>query len=139
MADRAHAPAVALSPPGRGLHEAFAAAVDDDLDTPTALRLVREALRAPLTEDERRWLVLDMDFVLGLDLDPAASGAAAGPGAQPAETDLSPQARDLVGRRTQARAELDWAAADRLRDELRDLGLEPIDRADGTSDWRRIS
>jgi hypothetical protein len=29
--------------------------------------------------------------------------------------------------------------ADRLRDELRDLEIEPIDRADGTSDWRRIS
>ena len=53
---------------GRALHERFVAAIDDDLDMPVALALLREILRAPLPADERRWLILDADEVLGLDL-----------------------------------------------------------------------
>jgi cysteinyl-tRNA synthetase len=40
--------------------------------------------------------------------------------------------------RASARAARDYATADRLRDELRGLGVEPIDRPDGTSDWRPV-
>ena len=134
--DRAHAPSVELSAEGRVLHDAFATAIDEDLDTPTALRIAREALRAPITLDERRWLVLDMDFVLGLDLDRAAEAAAA-PTIQTSRAELPARARELLAARSQARAERDWVEADRLRGELRDLDVEPIDRADGTSDWRR--
>src|SRR6185503_10469341 len=78
LADRAHAPAAGLSEAGRELHGRFVDAVDGDLDTPTALRIAREVLRSPLPADERRWLVLDMDFVLGLDLHLAVASAAAG-------------------------------------------------------------
>ena len=35
---------------------------------PVALALLREIVRAPLPADERRWLIHDADFVLGLDL-----------------------------------------------------------------------
>jgi cysteinyl-tRNA synthetase len=132
--DRAHSAAAPLSEAGRALHDRFTAAIDDDLDTPTALRIARETLRAPLPADERRWLVLDMDFVLGLDLDRSLAVAAHG-GAPAAE--LPAGAGELLEARSRARADQDWPAADRLRDELRDLGVEPIDRADGTSDWRR--
>src|SRR6476661_4863162 len=67
--DRAHAPAAPLSDPGRALHDRFVAALDDDLDLPTALAVARETLRSDLPAEERRWLVLDADAVLGLDLD----------------------------------------------------------------------
>src|SRR5690606_29495226 len=67
--DRAHGTVPPLSAAGRALHERFVAALDDDLDLPTALAVVRETVRAALPADERRWLVLDADFVLGLDLD----------------------------------------------------------------------
>jgi hypothetical protein len=39
------------------------AAIDNDLDLPAALAIVREILRADLAADERRWLVLDTDLV----------------------------------------------------------------------------
>ena len=65
----------ALADAGRALHDRFVAAIDDDLDLPAALAVVRETLRADLPADERRWLVLDADFVLGLDLDRAAAVA----------------------------------------------------------------
>jgi cysteinyl-tRNA synthetase len=136
LTDRAGATTAPLSAAGRALHDRFTAAIDDDLDMPVALRIAREVLRAELPADERRWLVLDMDFVLGLDLDRsvpdrAGSGATAG-------AELPNGAADLLAARTQARADRDFVEADRLRDELRDLGVEPIDRADGTSDWRPV-
>ena len=136
LPDRAHGPAAPLSPDGRALHEAFVAAIDDDLDMPTALRIARETLRSPITTDERRWLVLDMDVVLGLDLDRVS---AAGPGSSEvgSAAALPAGAAELLAARATARSAHDWAAADGLRDELRALGIEPIDRADGTSDWRR--
>jgi cysteinyl-tRNA synthetase len=108
---------------------------------PTALRIARETLRAPLPPDERRWLVLDFDFVLGLDLDrsvPSTGNAGSGWAGVGAALALSAAAQRLLADRTKARAAQDWAAADGLRDELHKLGIEPIDRADGTSDWRHI-
>jgi cysteinyl-tRNA synthetase len=139
LADRAHAPAAPLSRRGRDLHEQFASAIDDDLDTPVALRIARETLRAPLLEDERRWLVLDMDFVLGLDLDRAVSAESrAEPGTKATSAALPAGAAELLAARTTARAARDWAAADRLRDELRSLGVEVVDLADGTSESRLV-
>ncbi len=142
--DRAHLPGAPLSDAGRRQHDAFASAIDDDLDTPAALRIARETLRAPMSADERRWLVLDFDFVLGLSLPLAAEGASANRGStaapthRPSDPALPARAAELLSARTVARADRDWATADRLRDDLRDLGIEPIDRPDGTSDWRRL-
>ena len=140
LADRAHALAAPLSPRGRDLHEGFVAAIDDDLDTPVALRIARETLRAPLPEDERRWLVLDMDFVLGLDLDRAVPSATVHEPGQSAIPDGLPGGTaELLAARTAARAAQDWAAADRLRDELRSLGVEVVDLPDGSSVTRPVA
>jgi cysteinyl-tRNA synthetase len=125
---------VPLSDDGRRLHDRFTAAIGDDLDMPAALRIARETLRAELPGDERRWLVLDMDFVLGLDLHRSVPLGATGEQAAV----LPSGAAELLAARSLARANRDWAAADRLRGELQALGVEPIDRADGSSDWRRV-
>ena len=135
LTDRAGEPVAPLSRAGDELHDRFVAAIDDDLDTPTALRIAREALRSDLPADERRRLVLDMDFVLGLDLDRVVAGAAQ-PSSATEFRDLPIGAAELVGARTAARAARDWAAADRLRDALRDLGVEVIDLPDGSSEAR---
>jgi cysteinyl-tRNA synthetase len=136
ITDRAGAPGASrapLSSVGRTLHERFVAAIDDDLDLPTALRTARAVLRSPLEPDEQRWLLLDMDLVLGLDVDRAwdAERAAVAPA-------LPMGAAALLEARTRARRERDWPAADALRERLRAFGIEPIDNADGFSDWRRI-
>jgi cysteinyl-tRNA synthetase len=132
--NRAAEPRAPLSVPGRALHDRFVAALDDDLDMPGALRIARQTLAAAVPADERRWLVLDMDLVLGLDLDrtwdPETSTDASREG-------LDAHASRLLVDRDRARAEGDYTTADRIRGELHALGVEPIDRSTGGSTWRR--
>ncbi|MEA2629784.1 MAG: cysteinyl-tRNA synthetase, partial [Chloroflexota bacterium] len=93
---------------------------------PVALALLREILRAPLSDDERRWLMLDADQVLGLDLDRVwATPDGADAPSVPAEVTA------LVEARERARATRDWAKADALRAESKALGWEIIDRPQG--------
>jgi cysteinyl-tRNA synthetase len=122
--DRAHEPAAPLSPAGRELHDRFAAALDDDLDLPTALAVVREMARAAISADERRWLLLDADLLLGLDLDRVWDGT-------PESAALPTGAAELIEERAGARAAHDWARSDALREALAALGVEVVDGPEG--------
>ena len=44
-----------------------------------------------------------------------------------------------IGERAAARRLRDYAEADRIRDELKEQGIELEDRPDGTTDWRKAS
>jgi cysteinyl-tRNA synthetase len=112
----------------------FEAALDDDLNVSAALAalfdLVRElnrriAERSLSTADASRALGLlrDLDRVLAVLPDEVA-GLPAG-------------AAELLAARETARAERDWAASDRLRDELAALGVAVEDTRDGQR-WRRL-
>jgi cysteinyl-tRNA synthetase len=133
ITDRAATPAAPLSVAGRVLHDRFVAAIDDDLDMPVALALLREILRAPLAADERRWLVLDADLVLGLDLHrvweigPTVAESASIPS----------DVRILADARAAARAARDFGRADALRAELDALGWDVTDTPDGPVLTRR--
>ena len=130
ITDRSHAPAAPLSDSGRALHDRFVDALDDDLDLPAALACVREILRSDLPTDERRWLVLDADAVLGLDLNrvweakPDAHNVPGGIAAQLKERDA-------------ARAARDYARADALRDEIAAAGFDIIDTPEASTVRRR--
>jgi len=127
LSDRAHAPTAPLSPEGRALHDRFVDAIDDDLDLPSALAVVREAVRAPIHDDERRWLVLDADFVLGLDLDRTwAKSLEAADETAPADV------LAVLDERTAARAAREFARADELRARLAAAGWEVVDGPDGS-------
>jgi cysteinyl-tRNA synthetase len=113
---------------------AFEAALDDDLNVSAALaavfELVRElnrrlADRFLSTADATRALAFlrELDAVLGLLPDPA--------------DDLPSGARELLDARDAARAGRDYAASDRLRDELLALGVAVEDTRDGQR-WRRL-
>ena len=130
ISDRAHSPSAPLSANGRAFHARFAAALDDDLDLPAALVIVREILRSDLSADERRWLVLDADAVLGLDLHrvwEASNG----------EVDIPEAVQALLSERDAARTARDYARADALRDEIGAAGYEVIDSKTGSSLRRR--
>ena len=130
LRDRAHAPDAPLSDLGRGLHRRFVEAIDDDLDLPTALAVVREMLRSDLPADERRWLILDADHVLGLDLDQESAPA-------PLGEPLSAELAALVDERRTARAERDFVRSDALRSRLAELGYEVVDGPAGQTIRRR--
>ena len=129
--DRAHgSQPVPSSGDGQAFHDRFVEAIDDDLDLPAALVVVREILRSDLSPDERRWLVLDADAVLGLDLHRVWE----------AETDAGDIPDDvsrLLAERDAARASRDYAAADALRDQLGELGWDVVDGPAGSTVRRR--
>jgi cysteinyl-tRNA synthetase len=124
--DRAGTPVAPLSAAGRELHDRFVRAIDDDLDMPGALALVREMVRSRLASDERRWLILDADLVLGLDLhrvwdEPANAGA-----------HVPDRISSLVAERTAARETRDFARSDAIREELAKLGWIVTDEPAGS-------
>jgi cysteinyl-tRNA synthetase len=108
-------------------------AMDDDLNVAQALaalfkfirRINRLMDRTGLSPEDRDkvWTALEVsNSVLGvLDLEPE----------KPDE-----HIQGLVEQREKARTVKDWATADKIRDELRNLGVEVIDTKDGPV-WRR--
>ncbi|MCY1142664.1 cysteine--tRNA ligase [Actinoplanes sp. Pm04-4] len=126
--------------PGRpkDVPPAFAAAMNDDLNTSAALAVVHDCIREGNTAlaagDEAGirgalTAVRAMLGVLGLDpLDEAWTGNAP-------QNDLKPVVDSLVKlaleQRTQARARKDWAAADSVRDQLKNAGIQVEDTPAG--------
>ena len=132
-ADRAAESAAPLSTEGRAFHEQFVDAIDDDLDLPRALATVREVLRSSLSDDEKRWLALDADLVLGLDLHRVWGGT----DTEAEPSTLPDEIRQLVDDRVAARAARDWPRADAARTRLNELGYDVVDGPDGTRAVRR--
>jgi cysteinyl-tRNA synthetase len=119
----------------------FIAALDDDINTPRALAalfgMAREINRLGDTPEARelaKQLRASAEILGLLGSDPAAwfesSGVAAGDDSQAAAIE------ELLIKRTEARVNRDFAAADRIRDELLAQGIVIEDSADGPR-WRR--
>ena len=117
------------------LPEAFAAAMDDDLGVPQALAVVHETVRAGnIAVDEGDLdgaaragrAVSAMLSVLGLDAaEPAPAGGT--------DTALDALVREMIAQRARARADKDWAAADRIRDAIAAAGITLEDTPAGTN------
>jgi len=103
-------PAAAHDESGWG---AFAAALEDDFDTPAALAVLHEWASAGQLELLRRGLA-----IFGLETLADREQA-------------PPEVAVLAERRAEARATRDFETSDRLRDELAELGWEMRDRNDG--------
>jgi cysteinyl-tRNA synthetase len=122
-------------PPVR-IPDAFADAMDDDLGVPQALAVVHETVRAgntALDAGDREAAagalsaVFGMMGVLGL---PLYSSAAASSGSS--DRALGALVDHLLAQRQTARAEKDWATADRLRDTFAAAGIALEDTPSGT-------
>lgn len=120
----------------QSLPSAFIDAMDDDLGVPQALAVVHESVRAGNSAldagdtaaalDAAR-AVLGMTGVLGL-VEEAGSRKAGD--AQAAALDALVQ--EMIAQRATARAEKDWAAADRIRDAIAAAGITLEDTPAGT-------
>ena len=100
-------------------------AFDDDLDTPAALRALRELEQdGEIPPGSKFETFAAADALVGLDL--------ARDVGLPAPAPVLPDgARDMLAQRAAARERQDWAAADRLRDALGQLGVTVTDTGSG--------
>lgn len=100
--------------------------INDDLDTPKALALIWDILKdSKLSDADKRATILDMDRVLGLNLD-VVQGIG-----EEVVTEVPAEIAALVEAREDARKEKDWAKADALRQEIEERGFTVTDTKDG--------
>nr|AEJ31923.1 tRNA synthetase-like protein [uncultured microorganism] len=108
--------------------EKFLGKLSDDINVPEALALVWEMMKSDLVDDKKLGTILDFDKVLGLNLAAISSGTEA-------SEDLKEKIEDLIEKRTLAKSERDFQAADAIREELGEMGIALEDTQDGTV-WR---
>ena len=116
-------PSEELGPAAKDFDSRFREAVANDLDLPTAVRVVNDLDHDPdAPPGEKRKLLASWDHVLGLDLERDAREA----------WEPSDEIRAKVAERDAAREAKDYARSDELRDRLQEMGLEVMDTAEGT-------
>jgi cysteinyl-tRNA synthetase len=98
----------------------FLAAINNDLNMPRAMAVVQEMLKSSFGDTDKYATILDYDRVLGLSLDTVD---------KPEE--LPQEIKILVAERQAARDAQDWAASDRLRDTIQELGYLVQDTKEG--------
>lgn len=123
--------------PGREVPQAFAEAMDDDVNIPRALAVLHEqtragnaALAAGEDASEAANAVMAMAEVLGL-AQLMSFNAEGTSGAEHEALDALIQA--VLAERSDARAQKDWAKADAMRDLLASAGVQVKDGANGSS------
>ena len=110
--------------------ERFGDAVDDDLDTPAALQVLRDVEKDTTIPDGSKFeMYAFFDRVLGVDL-------VRDVGKPPPS--LPDGAQALLAARAAARAGKDYSESDRLRDDLATLGVEVRDTAAG-QEWSIVT
>lgn len=143
------ADAAALPAELAAARERFITAMDDDLNTAAALAVLFELarpLRALANRLERGdqaaavearsgelqtrgALLAELAAVLGLRAEIAEKADGGGPS--------DAEIEDLIAQRRKAKAERDFATADAIRAQLRDAGIELIDKPGGVTEWLR--
>ena len=114
--------------------EAFWDAMLDDLNTPEALAAIFTLVSDLNAQDDRIALTREeRDAVLAF-LDETDAIFAGWP---KEEANLDQAVEALIEQRRAAKAAKNWAEADRVRDQLKAMGILLEDRKDGTVGWRK--
>jgi len=106
--------------------ENFLRALNDDLNMPEALAIVWKLLRdeKEVSNTEKYELLLEFDKVFALDLD-----------RELVKGELPKEAEELIREREEARKAKDWKTADKIRDQLKAMGVIIEDTPQGVR-WR---
>ena len=118
------------------LKEKFDNALNGDLNTSLAVTAVYDVLKAKCSDATKLALLEDFDRVLSLNLLKNAEKVRAETAQKEAEN-ADPEIDALVAARTEAKKAKNWAEADRIRDELKERGIEIIDTPQGAK-WRKV-
>ncbi len=101
----------------------FTGLISDDLDLPRAVALVWDVLKdATLSDADKRATIVDMDKVLGLNLDAVQKIE---------EEEIPDEIKALAEAREEARRGKEWVKADALRQEIEARGFTVSDTKDG--------
>ena len=117
------------------LKERFVGALNGDLNTSLAVTAVYDVLKEKTNDGTKLAALRDFDSVLSLNLLEAAQELREKQ-KQEAEASADPEIDALVARRIAAKKERNFAEADRIRDELKAMGVEIIDTPQGMK-WRK--
>ena len=118
------------------LKDRFVGALNGDLNTSVAVTAVYDVLKAKTNDATKLAALADFDQVLSLNLLSAAE-AIRKKEAEEAAASADPEIDALVAARTAAKKAKNFAEADRIRDELKAMGVEIIDTPQGTK-WRKV-
>ena len=118
------------------MKEKFLGALNGDLNTSLAVTAVFDVLKAKASDATKLYALQDFDRVLSLNLIPAAEALKAKQKAE-AQANTDPEIDALVQARTEAKKAKNFAEADRIRDQLKTMGVEIIDTPQGTK-WRNV-
>lgn len=121
-----------VAQPDNKKEEAFATAINHDLDTPKALALLWEVVKSDVLAPAVKLAtiqVFDSVLEIGLSLDPEAGRKELG---FVTSNDLTDEIAALVEERDLARTGRNWPESDRLRDLITKAGYQVEDSPDGT-------
>ena len=102
--------------------KSFREALDNDLNTSLGLTAVYDVLKSDLSDSTKRYLIERFDEVLSLGLCDAKTET---------KGSIDSEIEALIAKRQEARANKDWATADKIRDELASMHVKLIDTPDG--------
>ena len=106
----------------------FREALDNDLNTSLGLTAVYDVLKADTNDATKLYVIEKFDEVLGLDLTKAETES---------KDDLDSEIEELIAKRQEARANKDWATADKIRDDLLARNIKLIDTPNGVT-WEKV-
>ncbi len=89
----------------------FMASLNDDLNMPQALAVAWSVIKSDLSEVQKRTLLLEFDQVMGLGLSQTRQ-----------KLEIMPEAQTLLDKRNRLRAEKRFEEADKIRQELLEMG-----------------
>ena len=107
---------------GEKYYQKFCEALEDDLNTATALAVVWEMMKSNIDEADKKKLITKMDLVLGLRLGTEVK----------TETDMPDEVKALLVKRDSARDEKNYVSADVARQKIEMLGYKVIDTKEGS-------
>ena len=118
------------------LKERFLKALTGDLNTSLAVTAVYDVLKAKTNDATKLAALKDFDRVLSLNMTEAAAALRKKQEEEEA-ANADPEIDGLIAARTAAKKAKNFAEADRIRDELKAMGVEIIDTPQGTK-WKRL-
>ena len=118
------------------LKEKFVGALNGDLNTSLAVTALYDVLKAKTNDATKLYALKDFDQVLSLNL-LAAAQALQKKQAEEAAASADPEIDALVAARTEAKKAKNFGEADRIRDRLKEMGVEIIDTPQGAK-WRKL-